>query len=238
MDIRLVVLDKPYAHWDSPDTRRVFNDAVALKRRGYGAAFGSGMLPVDGSDFIGTNLLLYGRVDSEEVPLTGFRFLSLESAREFHLPFPPLTMARAAGARPHTRYIERLIERAEREGTRVAYESSFTMDPRVRSIPGAVQLLKEALRGVGLLHHAHRGVDELLGYGSVRFKTERYFYDWGYRRVVFEGEELGAFEFPYLYPEPQGAVLMSKLGSTVYPSDPLVAPFLDLWEQRIELGPG
>src|SRR5262245_12436631 len=157
-NFRLVVLDCPLESWNDEGVRELFGDLVALKRLGFGALYRDKVLPVDTTDFVGRHYLSCLEGPEGLRVVAGFRSVDFERCRLFNLPFPALSLARAANAPLHADVVRRFVE----EDTRVSYIGSWTIHPTVCGNQALRACLREHFVLGSILFHREAGIEKLI----------------------------------------------------------------------------
>ena len=193
---RITVLDCPYETWSEPFTQKLFAQMVDLKLRGFRTGYADGVLPVDGSDFVCTHLMVCAETRDELKPLLAYRSISESGARKHAMKFPGLALVESAKtpAPDHVQAVRRMVEHSQETGRSLRYCSSYTILPELREDRELVAQLKIYMTGMhALFHDEYQTAESLLG-GVVRFKTDQYFASWGYERLALDGQERNDFE--------------------------------------------
>lgn len=236
-DFQLVVIDSPYEILEHPLVESLFTKMVSLKKKGYGSNYPQGVLPVDTTDFIATHVLLCQKKrDHSLKPIMGYKTTTLEKCREYNLKFPGLGLVQSAQMPLHAQVVEGIIQRCEQEGKRLAYLGSWTVDPQfkqqLKSRPEPRANLREAFMAFYRLLYRQQNVSEVVIGGTLRFGTERIFYDLGHRALQLNGQELSPIQVAHLIKEP---VLV--MHSTAFSEASIVAEekWRAVWDLRIHL---
>ena len=85
-NLRILVLDNPFASWDSPFVRDMFNKIILLKKLGYQSRFPLNYAPVDKSDFHGTHLAFCQERNGELFPITAYRVMERDRCEKYECP--------------------------------------------------------------------------------------------------------------------------------------------------------
>jgi hypothetical protein len=170
---RIVELESPFALWDDPSVRRLFEKTTTLKFTGYGQQFPRGVMPADTCDWVADHFLLCRHHRGELEPIMGFRRATLARYREHYIPFTPLSMCHESGCAAHIREIERLVEQFEKRPDLLSYTGSFAILPQLQADPMLKQELLELL--VILYYLFHEEEDE--GHEIITAAAPRFKYD-------------------------------------------------------------
>lgn len=231
---RVVVLDCPYDDFNRPETRQLFDQMVDVRIRGYQAAYGYGVLPLDGTDFIGTHVLFCEeRAQSLRVVST-MKSVSYERCRRFNASFPAIGLALASKQEHQVRYVEREIRDAESSGTDISYIAGWTIDPVWKHENRAeVPMLRDLYAMANVFWHMESGVRRILIGGNVRFKTDRFFERLGFEYGRDEeGSPLPSFGASFAFGEP---VILLGLRSHSRFAEETAGRLRPLWEERLVL---
>jgi hypothetical protein len=236
---RITVLDCPYETWSEPFTQKLFAQMVDLKLRGFRTGYADGVLPVDGSDFVCTHLMVCAETRDELKPLLAYRSISESRARKHAMKFPGLALVESAKtpAPDHVQAVRRMVEHSQETGRSLRYCSSYTILPELREDRELVAQLKIYMTGMhALFHDEYQTAESLLG-GVVRFKTDQYFASWGYERLALDGQELGTISNATLFGEP---VYVMRLNQWSPHALQCAKETRELWNSRLtaQLPPG
>jgi len=230
---RVVVLDCPYNSWSKTETQRLFSSTVEMKLRGYQPVYEHGVMPVDSYDFIATHLLVCAEEGRALKPVTGFKSVTLSRCRKFNLPFPTSPLLRSHGEdAAHSRAVEAIIRRCEEQEKEVVFDSSWTVDPEIRSRREFTRVLQELFISNVIHWHAPEKRHEVLGTGILRVRTNRFFERVGFQQVQYDGEPLPPFGQASL--QGASAVLIHFREGSSFARDVADAHHR-LWENRITI---
>jgi hypothetical protein len=227
-DYQIVVIECPYDSWSEGLTRDLFGKMIALKLTGYLSAHRYGALPFDASDFVGCHYMLCAKSSEGLLPVQACKLITLNRCKIHGLPFPPLTIA--AGYDPHLDAVTRILERTEHEAKRISYDSSWTIDPRLRRKPGYPTLLKEILTATIVHLHREYEIDESICLAIPRLKTEQYFHFLGYRPINISGIQLEVIPLKPLLGE--GVICLHKQTFTAQ-AVATAERYSSLWKKRL-----
>ena len=197
--LQVVVLKCPYANWKNPVTRKTFNDVISLKLDGYHDKHFFGVMPIDGADFLTDHILVCWRDDSGDlVPILGVKSLSYEICAPFFTDFTIESFLKKGEHWQHLERLNQILKSCEEKKQRISYYSSWTISPSVMDNRALITLLKDLFTACTVLHHREEGISELLGLGVPKFRTEHFFYKWGFERVEQCGHGLPNIPFRVL----------------------------------------
>jgi hypothetical protein len=186
-DLQLVTLKGFYDCSAKPEAQELFMKMIALKLKGYLHEYASGVLPVDTTDYLGVHHILCRWVRGEYVPIMAYKSVGLEACVRHNILFPALAIVGWPGS-PETREdtreaVKGLLGRCEKGKISATYDSSWTIDPETRRDRQLVRKLRDIFLTAHLFHTAERAPNMSVICGIFRFKTERFFADWGYRPI-------------------------------------------------------
>jgi hypothetical protein len=204
--LRWVVLESPYDSWANEKTgqktRDLFEKTIGLKLAGYRREYSYGVLPVDTTDFIAIHQLICEEREDGLYPLLGYKTVTWERAKLHNLPFPGLNLVRASQAPLHERAVQAILDDCQKKAISIAYDSSWTMAAEARANPELKKTLREMFTAFYVLFHDAYRIQQLIGGGTIRFKTDEYFKYWGYEPISWNGEVLPPIHNPQLLGEP------------------------------------
>jgi hypothetical protein len=231
--LRLVVLDCPYETWNDPPVREWFGKMVALKLMGYQKEYPWGILPLDGSDFIGTHLMVCEEREGQLLPLLAYKSISLGRCRIHQSTFPVLGLAMGCRSERHVAALEAILARHEADPSRLSYDGSWTIHPEARRDQQRTTLLREIMQAVHVLHHERRGTQEFLSLGAVRFKVEQFLGFWGYRPILDLSGVMDPLRLHAYFNEK--VMMMHLVGEFSPAARALAEKYRSLWGSRIEI---
>lgn len=230
---QLVILDCPYEKWDHQEVRTFFTEMVSLKKEGYGSRYVMDVLPVDTSDFIATHVLLCEKQkDGRLEPIMGYKSISLEKCRHYNLNFPGLSLVQSAKMPLHTQAIEKIIEQCDANQNGLAYLGSWTVSQKFkkRNLKNRNINLKEAFSIFYRLLYKEQNISEVVIGGTLRFRTEKLFYNLGHRPLSLDGVELPSIQVAHLAKEP---VLVMHAEGFIEDFLDIEKKWLSVWNNRI-----
>lgn len=233
LTLEVVVLKCPYLNLDDPAVRDLFTKMIFLKFKGYGNNHELGSLPLDSTDYVADHPLICVRDQNGLRPISGSKVISYETCQRFNLDFAMESCFKKNGLITHTEVLNSIIEGSKRRGKTVAYHGGYTMDPLVRHKLEDKALIKEIFIGSTMNYFCESGITELLGLGVPKFKTDDFFYQWGYQRCTLENLDLRSFPLHFL-PGTEGVMMhLKKYSQHVLE---LRTKYKSLWDNRTELG--
>ncbi len=232
-DLRIVVLKCPYANWDDTEARDLFTKMISLKLKGYQSRYRFGVMPVDGTDFVTDHILICKPVGRELVPLLGAKSLGVDICETFHLEFTPEAFFRKAGNPTQLEALQGVLNDLRAKDRRASYFSSWTMDLDVKKDAELTRFLKDLFVAAGVGTFREEGITDLFGIGLPKFKTDTYFFEWGFERLEHRGAPAPNFVLPNF--GNLDAVLM-HLKAFSPRANQLVERFTREWETRLTVG--
>lgn len=233
-DFQLVIMDSPYEIVEqSVLVDHLFMQMMSLKKQGYEKHYQHGVLPVDTSDFVATHVLLCRRKRDQSLqPIMGYKTITLDRCQEFNLRFPGLSLVQNAQMPEHTKVVEDIMQRCEKEQKKLAYLGSWTVDPEYRKRPGPHEDLREAFKAFYRLLYREQNVAEVLIGGTLRFKTEKVFAELGHKALSQNGQELSHIHVAHLNKEPVLVMHSQEFNDS---SKLAEQKWQDVWQERIHL---
>jgi hypothetical protein len=233
--LKIVTLDCPYDTFDHQETQEFFSQMVRVRIRGYQGAYGYGVLPLDGTDFIGTHLLFCEEGDGGLNVISTMKSTSYSRCKAFNIPFPALGLAKSSQQEPQVRYVERFMESADAGNHDVTYIGGWTIDPaRKKNDTGIVSILRELYVAANVqLMREQPAVRAVLIGGNIRFKTDQFFNQMGFEYGIDEnGNRLPAFGAQFAFGEP-----VTLLGLHTFSESALALgiKYQSQWDNRIEI---
>lgn len=193
---RVVLLERPWDFWQDKSIRQLFTSVVALKKTGYGAEYPDWVLPVDGSDYYASHIMVCREAGSTLSPVMAYRSVPLDEANSHRSSFGGLSLARSVASHEHELAVAREVERCALSGRRISYDSSWTIDPELRKDEASTRYLRDLMKAIHVLHHLDSGVQEIIAGGATRFKMEKLYQFWGYRELSLDGRVLPPLNLP------------------------------------------
>jgi hypothetical protein len=199
-NLELVILQCPYTTYlDDQQTRQMLEQTIKLKYTGYFNKHDRGVQPVDGTDFLSDHVLICKRNEQDElIPLLGSKFLPYDVCGPNNIDFTVEAFLKKEEHHPHLCYLQKELLRANYQNKRVCYHSSWTTHPNATSDREFNKTLKKIFMASSLLYCQEFQVDELYGLGVPKYRTDQFFYTWGYERVAVAGQDLADINFRVL----------------------------------------
>lgn len=207
-NLRFVLLKSAYDCWKNPLTQDLLMQTINLKLQGYGREYAYGTLPIDTFDFVGTqHLVCQEEANGKLSVIMGYKTSTLKRSRLHNLTFHGLAILENSGATEHAAAVRKILADCERSETEISYDGSWTMAPAAHQDRDLARHLKEVMAAIQVFYHEQEGVNQIIGFGMLRFKTDQYFKNLGYQAVCGnDGQPLPPFRMSTLQHEP--AVLL------------------------------
>jgi hypothetical protein len=229
-NLRIVVIESPYDTLSDPLARDLFSKMLQLKIAGYRMVYPYGVLPADTSDFIATHQLICREVkDSYEV-LMGVKYITLKKSQTHNLPFPGLTLLRAARAELHEKALEQLLVSYRETPEKVSYGGSWAIGAEARSNPVLQKVLKDLFAVTLVRHEMEIGTSERFCAGATKVKTHEYFQNLGYEKFCYDGQVLPTINTASLLGEPAFMFRCTRFSPAALD---LADRYQKLWDSRL-----
>lgn len=235
--LSLVIIDHPLLCWSAPKVSETLMNVFGLKISGYGKEY-KNCLPLDGTDFISTHIVICEEHDASLKPLLAYRSITSNRCKEYPqagIEFPLISMLKhSKNSELHIDYVESLMRNAQRTGLDVRYCLSYTIDPEVRKDKILTRRLQEIMGGVHCQFIRSRPPHVSLLAGVTEFKVDRMFHSWGYEYAALNGERLGEFIVETIMGHPAALLKLDQFSAYALEA---AAKYQALWNGRIEITP-
>jgi hypothetical protein len=231
--VRIVILNCPYNDWSNKQVQSMFGKMVQLKLDGYKKKHSFGVLPVDETDYIATHPLICIEDGDELIPISGSKVISYSTCEAFNVGFAMKSCLEKARKTEHLYSLFKILEEAQKKNSKICYHGGYTISPSYRNDKEVLELLKELFIASSVLYFKSNGIKELLGIGVPQFKTDDFFYNWGYKKVnSIEGQDLE--NFPLYFLKNIDGVMM-HLNSFSNEVLKIALKYEKIWSNRLEL---
>jgi hypothetical protein len=191
-NLKVVVIDNPFASWDSPFVREMFNKILLLKKTGFQSRFPVKYAPVDKSDFHGTHFALCQERGSELFPVMAFKVIEESRCEKYGMPFSGGVLGDQTGSLEHIEATKAFIKK--HQGLNIAYSSAFAIDLNIPKEERNVSI--DFLVPLFTYAHIHWGIDKSLAIGSCHTHTDTMYHRMGLLPLMHKGKTLGPVPFP------------------------------------------
>lgn len=196
--LRMVILECPYKNWHNPLTKDLFDQIIQLKIDGYETRWGKQTMAMDSTDFIADHLLICQEdAGGKLTVISASKSITLSTSEAFHLPFMPVIMLENNPLTfTHMQSLNDILANATAAKKEIAYYSSWTIHPEIRKNRAASQMIKDIFTALSVDYHRSYNIPEMLGFSVPQFKTDIIFGSWGYKNVLYQGQELESIILP------------------------------------------
>ncbi len=230
----MVILKCPYLNWHNKNTRELFTKMISLKLEGYQRKHFFGVMPIDQTDYIANHLLICKKEKNGDlIPISGVKSLPYDFCKVFRTDFTIELFLKKDNQLEHLHYVQNLIKESQESQRRISYYSSWTQSPSIRSDFELVQILKELFAAMTVLHHREEKTPDLLGLGLPKFKTDSFFYSWGFERAKLDKKEL--VNIPLRFLGGIDCVVMHLKHYSDYAKE-MSNKYLNVWMNRVSVG--
>jgi hypothetical protein len=234
LPIEIVILRCPFMNMDNPLTRELFIKMMHLKYKGYGNRHLAGTLPLDATDYVADHPLVCIRDERLGlIPITGSKVISYETCKFFNLDFALESCFKKGNNTVHLETLYKIINDSQDNNNKIAYHGGYTIDPHLVKTDEERAIVRELFIASTTLYFKENNITELLGFGVPKFKTEQFFYHWGYERCSVQGTQLDSFPV-YFLPGNDGILMHLKefSNSVLDISD----KYRFIWKDKTDLG--
>lgn len=232
-NLQVVILKCPYINWAQEKTQKFFSKMVSLKLKSYCEKHHVGVMPVDATDFISDHILICSSNNGELTPVLGVKSLDYERCKTFHVDFTIESFLKRGEHYEHLDFLYDTIKQCENNNRKISYYSSWATLPTVTRNRPLSNYLKKIFTGLTVLHHNEEGISDLLGLGVPKYRTDNFFYKWGFERVAHNGTDLENIPF-FILGNIDGVFIHLKEYSQL--ALDCAEEALDLWEDRLVIG--
>lgn len=233
--LQIVLLSWPYYCWDQIDCAKLFHRMIGLKFLGYSEEYPSGVLPVDGFDFIADHLLICNKSGNELIPISGFKSISSQRCNHHRQSFPLLNILKSSRAEDQAQQVENVLSLTAHspDASGAVYDYSYTILPAARKDRDLAKLLKSLLTMMHVNYHLTQGHSTVFLTGVNRFKMPELFEFWGYSKVLVNGKQCGSFKQKSLFDEDVTLMMLNEFSKE---AKEIAKTFQLLWDKRIQIG--
>ena len=234
LPVEIVILRCPYMNLDNPQTMDLFSKMMHLKYKGYGNRHMLGSLPLDTTDFVADHPLICLRDEKLGlIPICGSKVITYDTCKFFNLEFAMESCFKKGGHNEHLDVLQKIIGESKKKNKTIAYHGGYTIDPAIIKTEIDREKVRDMFMGITALYFKENEVSELLGLGVPKFKTENFFYQWGYERCTNSGSELSAFPL-YFLPGVDGVMMhLNEFSAGIMETS---QKYKFIWNKKTELG--
>lgn len=188
--IRLVTLDNAYRSATQPLAKTMFGELIGLRAEGYGAEYPPSFLPLDSADYVVWHHLFCIEEATRLKPIAGFRQVSLKRCDFYQIKMPLLKTAEDASADKHLMALNTIFSESRAKNSDAVYSAGLTIKKHYRGIKELSTLVRELGAALTYADMLERAVQTYVCAAVLRFKTNVWFQDVGYRPLALNGETL------------------------------------------------
>lgn len=229
--LKIVILDCYYNVHDDATAKQLFIKILSMKIAGYRGEYPYGVLPIDSGDFIGVHILLCKETDQGLQPVMGFKSVSLERCKAFHLSFPAFNLLQGLKLPMHEKIIKTLIANAEKKGQDIAYNASWTMLPETRKNDSLRKLCRDLTAFLLIRYYDFYEIPNVIAGAVVRFKADQIQKFAGFNYFADDqGSLLDPIECKFVFHEKVALMHLEKLNAEALK---WAKQYDFLWDQRL-----
>ncbi len=233
---QVVVLRCPYETISDPRVSSLLGRIARFKIESYRREYPYGILPFDAVDVVGSHFLLCDRSGSGLAPLMGFKTITAERCRTFHLPHPALGLLGSRAQHPeHFAEVERIIEMAQSAGKTLGYFGSWTIRDDVRRDRVTLQLCQELSAALLVNACDLLGFDQALTVAVSRFNVEPFHRFMGFEPLGPADAPLARFASDAMMGDECSFSFMSDRARLSDNVRQLTGRYSDFWTSRLEI---
>ncbi|MBI2606612.1 MAG: hypothetical protein HYW49_11100 [Deltaproteobacteria bacterium] len=188
--IRLVTLDNAYCAATQPLAKTMFGELLCLRAEGYGSEYPPSFLPLDAADYVVWHHLFCVEEATRLIPVAGFRQVSLKRCDFYQIKMPLLKTAEDANAHRHLLALNAIFSESRQEDMDAVYSAGLTIKKHYRGIRELSAFVRELGAALTYADMLERAVHSYVCAAVLRFKTNIWFQDVGYRPLELNGETL------------------------------------------------
>ena len=196
--LKIVILEAPLETWQFRESRELFKKIISLKKEGYGSQLPPYVLPVDSFDFIATHIVICQKDNLS--PLFAWKAVLLEKCRQYHRPFPLLSLIKnSPGRELYQKVIQEFIQSCSKKKERLAYFGGLTFSSKAHANGELHLLLWKIFYAMAILYRRDYQVAKALFAAILDFKTDVTFKRLGAASLLYRGKELPPLIIPHLH---------------------------------------
>jgi hypothetical protein len=190
---KLVTLNNFYRHCDDSRARELLGEIAGLRKSGYGPDYPENYLPMDGLDLISWHHLICDEVDGELRPVAGYRNIAYKDVAYHGFELPLVTIAKDSGADAYVQAFRDQIQALKESNRELVNSAYFTISKPRRGDPQLSTFVKEICAALAYEDTELSGKTAMLTSAALRFKTDRYFHELGFRPFTQNGKNMEPF---------------------------------------------
>ena len=227
-DLQIVVLEDLKHFWDVPEVRELYCEIMQVKFDGYGSVYGDNVISSDKADFFGTHLIVCQK-GIKLKPLFGYKSVTLDKCKEFHLKFPALSLVSNDGHSECLTKLEAILLEAQQMHETVSFDYSWAQTPNIKGIKTSEMknLFRDLVMTLVVNHHQDYNIDHMLTCGVVKVKTDLFFDRMGMDKI----SKKSLFVQRDLNDEAVHIFHARKFSDYAYE---MASNYYDLWNNRLE----
>jgi len=221
-------MDYPLKYWGDKAVQDFFCKTVDMKTTGYWSFSEKPVVPIDQTDFVGTNFIICYDTPTGLVPLMGYR--SIEATRcEYHrLNFPPKGILELN--KVDTTVLDGILSSARSQKRRVCYKSSWTKSEHCPKSKESSLFIRDLITTIAVNYMKDSGIDEWLTCGTVKNKTDQYFTFLGMSKITPNFNNFGFFDNEIVMLHMKDSQLFTKEALEI------AARLNSFWENKLVIG--
>lgn len=226
----VIVMEAPYDTFRYPEARTLFSEFAYFKIQGYQNGHPYGVLPVDAYDFI-SNHIIVGDVSSKTfTPLMGFKSVTLDRCIKHRVAFPTQELLRGANLPNHEAAINGLVDEYRGKASQLAYNGSWTIDPRVREDKELSRFCKDLTFALLVQYYRTYQIPMVLAAAVTRFKVHKLKEFLGWEYITNQGAPLEEFPCEHFFNEPLSLMFWRKFSDEALA---LADRYQEIWDRRV-----
>ena len=233
---QIVVLRNPYEMISNAQVTRLFGNIARFKIDSYRREYPYGILPFDGVDVVGTHFLLCEREGNDLLPMMGFKTVTAEQCRVFHLSHPIFGLLGNRSQHPgHFAQIEKILEDANTENKNLGYFGSWTIREDVRKNRMVRKICQELSAAMLVNACDHLGFDQAITVAVSRFNVETFHRFMGLEALESDGKPLSSFRSEAMMGDECSLSFLKDVTRLSADVRQLASKYGDFWNSRLEL---
>lgn len=234
-NLRIVVVDCFYDILSDEPVKKLFADIADFKIRSYLKEYPYGILPFSGHDLVGTHFLLCEEKEEKLIPLMGYKAVTTEQCKTFHLGFPALDIVNDNNAHLQRDALLYEIAQAEKRGHAMGYLGSWTIAPEIRSTKVLSKICRDVSAALLGWWSVHYDIRSAIALASLKFHIDKFHRELGFLPLTYQGQSLPNFTMRGHFDDLVNISIFHKERMSKAVQD-LMVLYGELWDQRIHYG--